>query len=210
MEWETDSDALAFVGIIDHPRHVWVSGPLKVTMPGNGETSIGCFAGGVGLSRETVRSIQITGFEADCVVLIENLTSWHQWVAERASESELVIYTGVFPDRVVQLLLGKLVSSGAGVHVPVYHWGDMDVGGIRIFEYIRSKFFAQARPLGMNEEAFLQYAPSGLDISAAYAGTIEEMLDDGSFERWHRLLGLMLQTGKRVEQESVDRLPVLW
>jgi hypothetical protein len=210
MEFESDTDALGSVGISDHPRSVLISGSVELAMDENKVVSLEVFRGGVGLSWDTVRFLEIQLIPAERLILIENLTSWHQWIAQRSEASEIVIYTGGFPNRSVQLLFTKIAEymrNNAGQELPVYHWGDMDVGGIQILEYIRRTYFPNLHPLGMDVDDYLKYAASGMDINAAYKQKIRGLLEDESLVQWHELLRLMLEHKKRVEQESVVDLP---
>ncbi len=204
-EFESDTDALASVGIADHPSSVFVSGRMLCSFGNEDSVPLGVFQGGVGLSRETVRNLEVTDLLAERVVLIENLTSWHQWVSERRTADEIVIYTGGYPNRTVQQLLKKFgdYMMRQNVKLPVCHWGDMDLGGIRIYEFIRIHYFPALRPLWMDEQSYLRYAEFGLEISSSYESKIRDMLGDERFARWHGLLGLMLKHGKRIEQESM-------
>jgi len=206
LEYESDQEALASVGIADHPENVLISGNIRVRLSNGEEVSLDAFDGGVGLSRETVRRMDIIDLPVERMVTVENLTAWHRWVAERKNACEVVIYTGGFPNRSVQRLFRKIADclSQQNVLLPIFHWGDMDAGGIRIFEFIREHFFSNLEPLWMDEKTFLRHADSGVPVSRAYQAKIREMLADGRFARWHGLLGLMLSHGKRVEQESLD------
>src|SRR5690606_16995770 len=98
IEYDSDEDALESVGIADHPRSVWIAGALKCSV-GAETVSLAMFPGGIGLSRDTVRKLTIDEIAGERIVLIENLTSWHQWVKARQGENELVVYTGGFPNR---------------------------------------------------------------------------------------------------------------
>ena len=203
IEYDSDEDALESVGIVEYPRRVLVAGPLAIKCGNGAVVSLDAFPGGVGLSHDTIRELKVAHSKVKRIVLIENLTSWHQWVAERSGEPEIVVYTGGFPNRTVQLLLRKLHGLAT-----VYHWGDIDVGGIRIFEYIREHLIPDLVPLGMDVEHYLRYAGHGMAFNRNYARKIQAMLEDDRFVRWHDLLRLMESRGLRIEQESVTQLPV--
>ncbi|MDE8565583.1 DUF2220 family protein [Anoxybacillus rupiensis] len=203
IEFESDAEALESVGIAAHPRNVFVAGPLAFRTGEGGEVSLKVFRGGVGLSHATVWALEPVPSDVKRIILIENLTSWHQWVADREGEDEIVVYTGGFPNRTVQLLLKKIAGLAKA-----YHWGDIDVGGIRIFEFIRENFIHDLQPIGMDVAVFLEYAKKGMELGRGYERKVEAMLKDGQFSRWHDLLRLMLAHGKRIEQESVDKLPL--
>lgn len=214
IEFDSDADALESVGIADQIRSAWIAGGLKCSIGANA-VSLDMFPGGIGLSRDTVRALTVDRIEGERIVLIENLTSWHQWVKERLGANEVVVYTGGFPNRTVQQLLHKLghyVYGDAGEEgrdtsivgwLPIYHWGDMDAGGIYIFEFLRAQFFPDLRPLGMDESDYLRKVDSGMDYSRSYAKKLEDMLTDDRYARWRGLIRLMLVHGKRIEQESM-------
>jgi len=216
IDFDSDADALESVGIADQTRSAWIAGGLKCSI-GADTVSLAMFPGGIGLSRDTVRSLTVDRIDGKCIILIENLTSWHQWVKERLGANEVVVYTGGFPNRTVQQLLHKLGqfvygdgdageeeqnTSTAG-RMPIYHWGDMDAGGIYIFEFLRVHFFPDLRPLGMDESDYLRHVNSGMEYSRSYAKKLEDMLADERYARWRGLIRLMLVHGKRIEQESM-------
>jgi hypothetical protein len=203
MDDLSDSEVLESVGIIDNPHNVLVAGPLVIQLGSGAEVSLEGFPGGVGLSHETIRELEVVHTQVARIILIENLTSWHQWVAERRGEPEIVIYTGGFPNRSVQALLKKMNGLA-----PCYHWGDIDVGGIRIFEYVREHFIPDLQPLGMDEETYHRCCHNGMAFDQSYQRKIQRMLMDNRFARWHELLRLMETSGIRIEQESITQLPV--
>ena len=214
IEYDSEEEALQSVGITDQPRSAWIAGALRCAI-GDDTISFDTFPGGLGLSRETVSKLAIDAIHGERIVLIENLTSWQQWVKARQGERELVVYTGGFPNRTVQQLLFKLgiyvyggacgreEDGGIGGKLPVYHWGDMDAGGMQIFEFIRDRYFPGLRPLGMDESSYLRYVDRGMEFNRDYEKKLKEMLKSGRFARWRGLLELMLAYGKRIEQESM-------
>ncbi|WP_395676455.1 Wadjet anti-phage system protein JetD domain-containing protein [Inquilinus sp.] len=120
-------DILASYGISRMPQPLLLSGPLAVSRtplpdlafygfpPERGEA--------IGLSRKV-----------DYVLTIENYTSFVRHVREiNADHSGLIIYTGGFPARSHLLQIVYLAAVAAA---PVFHWGDMDAGGVRIFRHI--------------------------------------------------------------------------
>lgn len=63
------------------------------------------------------------------VLTVENLESFNRHVRTCRMDSDVVVYTGGFPSRSVLTLLRTVMeNTGQGL----YHWGDIDPGGIRI------------------------------------------------------------------------------
>ncbi|MCG7509347.1 Wadjet anti-phage system protein JetD domain-containing protein [Mesorhizobium retamae] len=80
-------------------------------------------AGGIGLLTKP-----------DYILTIENFTSFVRHIREVArAERALVIYSGGFPSRPT---LATITRLAAQLRVPTFHWGDMDAGGVRIFQHL--------------------------------------------------------------------------
>jgi hypothetical protein len=77
---------------------------------------------------------RITVKEPAYMLLIENYASFQRHCAEINSAFDgLVIYTGGFPS---QGALAAICGLGFKIDAPVYHWGDLDPGGLRIFVHL--------------------------------------------------------------------------
>ncbi|WP_018131862.1 Wadjet anti-phage system protein JetD domain-containing protein [Effusibacillus pohliae] len=208
-ELETDEEYLDSIGIVDNPKSVWLSGALDCQVQGRTVATEGFF-GGVGLSAETVKGMEIFSVRAERVVTIENLTSYHQWVQRRADRQELVVYIGGFPHRTLQIFLEKLAGY-LQRHQPdmsVCHWGDIDLGGIRIFEYLKTNYFPQLRPILMDGATLMKYKDGAVPTDPAYLSKIKTMLEDPRYADWREVLRLMERYRIRIEQESVSDVPV--
>ena len=203
-EFDTDQEYLDSIGIVQHPRSVFVSGMFQFRV---GETIIDTkgLPGGIGLSMQTVAQMEMLDLPIERIIMIENLTSYHQWIQHRPGAHELVIYTGGFPDGVLKTFLSKLAGlfDSCHVNIPVYHWGDIDLGGIRIFEYLKHNYFTNLQPLWMDEQILEQYKDRGIPIKDSYLAKVEALLDDPRFSSWENVLRTMLKHRIRLEQETV-------
>ncbi|WP_342528852.1 Wadjet anti-phage system protein JetD domain-containing protein [Chryseomicrobium sp. FSL W7-1435] len=85
----------------------------------------------------------------------------------------------------------------------MHQWGDIDYGGILIFEHLKRTYFPTIRPLLMDESTFLNYSQYGMAFSNDYAIKLERLLFDDSYLEWHGLIQRMLEKNRRVEQESL-------
>ncbi|WP_143106841.1 Wadjet anti-phage system protein JetD domain-containing protein, partial [Neomoorella thermoacetica] len=86
---------------------------------------------------------------------------------------------------------------------PVYHWGDMDYGGIRICEYIRRNLIPDLQPYLMDVTTYTRYLPAGIPFGDEYAARLRHLAEDPAYAPWHPLLQAMLKHRKWVEQESI-------
>lgn len=121
-----DVDLLASLGVVRFAQPLLLGGAIAMD--------------GVVLPRATFH-----GFPADevhrlsikratHVLLVENYTSFVRHCREvNAIGDGLVIYTGGFPARAVLAAILRLLGT---LQCPVYHWGDLDLGGLRIFAHL--------------------------------------------------------------------------
>ncbi|MBO8162084.1 MAG: DUF2399 domain-containing protein [Brevibacillus sp.] len=203
-EFETDQEYLDSVGIVQHPRSVFVSGMFQFRV---GETIINSkgLPGGIGLSMQTIMEMEILSLQTERIIMVENLTSYYQWIQYRYGFDELVIYTGGFPHGVLRTFLSKLATFIDSYHVkiPVYHWGDIDLGGIRIFEHLRQNYFKELQPLWMDEQILIKYKDRGIPLKDPYLLKVKALLADPRYATWVNVLRGMIQHRVRIEQETV-------
>ena len=70
---------------------------------------------------------------AQYILSIENLSSFNEFT-ENIHDGGVVIYTGGFPTRSLQVFYQRLVSTA---NTPVYHWGDTDPPGFLILKKLQ-------------------------------------------------------------------------
>jgi hypothetical protein len=85
------------------------------------------------------------------ILFIENATTFNRYTRE-IQDNGWVIYTNGFPSRSWSSIFRVLVFQ-AGSSVPVYHWGDIDVGGYRILMHLQAILEIDLRPFRMLPEA---------------------------------------------------------
>lgn len=83
------------------------------------------------------------------------------------------------------------------------HWGDIDLGGIRIFQLLQSRFFPGLRPYRMDAETLLRYEAQAAPVSDEYADRLRQALDDPRYAQWLPVFQVMLERRIRLEQESI-------
>ncbi|MDK4705024.1 DUF2220 family protein [Rhizobium sp. CNPSo 4062] len=166
-------------------------------------------SGVISLDSQPFPKMPFTGIPAECagrinlskrpeyVMTIENFSSFVRYVREVAqSENGLVIYSGGFPSRPVLETIVRLTKQA---YVPVYHWGDMDGGGVRIFRYIEQRLAAigvHLRPHMMNAD-LLRKVGSKTQGANRVGGSMRESAIE-------ELALLIEQAGLAHEQEEFD------
>lgn len=125
----SDNDAMATLGLEKFPQPVLIAGPVCVA---NADFSDMAY---VGIPPEQAALIQPVG-NTRSVITIENLASFNRHVREARRLDDVAIFTGGFPSRAVSAAL-VAISKWPGID-RVYHWGDIDEGGLRIALHLTS------------------------------------------------------------------------
>ena len=80
-----------------------------------------------------------------------------------------------------------------------FHWGDMDLGGIRIFQFNRQNIFPELKPYQMDKKTFSQALESGAGIPLDdKKRAVLEKMDAGLLQE---LKESILESGMEIEQE---------
>jgi hypothetical protein len=167
--------------------------------------------GTISLDGQPFPNMPFVGVPAECagrvnlyrqpayVMTIENFSSFVRYVREVAQgDNALVIYSGGFPSRPA---FEAMVNLATQAHVPIYHWGDMDGGGVRIFRYIEQRLAAVGASLQPHMmDAHLLRKVGSKAPNAIRIGT--DMKDSALNE----LARLIEDTGLVHEQEAFDPL----
>lgn len=115
-------EAAARLGLSKYAQPVFVAGPLRI---GGMDVGVWPFAG---VPPELVSDVHPT-VPIRSVLTVENLESFNRHVRSCREPGDVVVYTGGFPGRSVLALLRKLIAHS---NRHLYHWGDIDPGGVRI------------------------------------------------------------------------------
>lgn len=123
----TPQDIEHQMGLMRYAHPVLVSGALNLTTPHF--TLLGHVMPYVGLSVDSFPYLKAEDFVGKKVITIENKTSFERWCRERMDDDVIAVFTHGFPSSAVLSFLRCL-------DCPVYHWGDIDIGGILIASMI--------------------------------------------------------------------------
>ena len=216
IKLDTDIEYLDSIGIVENPQITLVSGPL-IFISKNTSVDVAQLPGGIGLSFETIKELEIKDINARAILFIENLTAYHEFLNGKIVEDTLgssnftntdqilTIYTGGYPHHALRKFLFKLKDflHESNHSVEIYHWGDIDYGGILIFEHLRRNYFSNLKPLFMDEYTYNKYLAYGMQFSSEYANKLTALLNEDSYVLWHKLIKALLKNKTRLEQEGL-------
>lgn len=131
VEWDTD-ELLQALGLEKEPHPVLLRGPLLLQQK-DLNSDLSCFQPYIGIPRELLDGV-VPKYAPAYVLTIENLTSFFRHARE-IQDDGLILFTNGFPNPDVQKLLSS-IDSDLPQSTLFYHWGDTDVDGLRILDFI--------------------------------------------------------------------------
>lgn len=182
-------------GIVRRAHLLQVRGPLHL---GSGAFKIeGTGEAFIGLPWTAVQQATLSG-PVDYIITIENSTSFWRYCTE-IEGNYLALLSDGFPARDVLSSMVHLVKRArVAADVPVYHWGDIDAGGVRIAAHLEDAFGAPILLHEMKPALALALGTplqsrKGLEQMSARPG------DVGTLARW-----LCGDEARALEQEELD------
>ncbi|HEY6817636.1 MAG TPA: Wadjet anti-phage system protein JetD domain-containing protein [Croceibacterium sp.] len=184
-------DWLATLGVLRTPQPLTVGGPI--TIAGQPLPPLRFY----GVPPEQGDQLGLAARVA-YMLTIENFTSFVRHVREiNDDRSGLIIYTGGFPSRGH---LRQIVRLAEEVKAPSFHWGDLDGGGVRIFQHLERAIASRGlklRPHLMDAATLLsQGIASERQLRSADAPPSESAIRD--------LWDALSESGLALEQETLS------
>jgi hypothetical protein len=164
-------------GIVRRAHLLQLKGPLRLssdalTIRGTGQVFIG-------LPWAAIQEASLTQ-PVDYILTIENPTSFWRYCTEIGGRYLALLSDG-FPARDVLSSMTHLVKAARAVcNAPVYHWGDIDAGGVRIAAHLEDAFGVPIALHQMSPSLASTYGTplqsrNGLQQLAARRGDIGEL-----------------------------------
>jgi len=139
-QYPDKAELFRVLGLEKFPPVLHIKGPLRLDYGGE-PMAINPRWPAVGLLPDMISRLR-TSQAVSYLLTIENLASYQRHVRE-IDDDAVVVYTAGQPSPALMAVLSELDSALDGA-CPVYHWGDRDIGGLRIFARL-SEAFTQHR-----------------------------------------------------------------
>ncbi len=83
----------------------------------------------------------------------------------------------------------------------VYFWGDIDLGGFKMFVRLKENIIPNLKPLNMGVVEYRKYLNSGLDKDNKYLDLLKELLNNNKYELFYDVIENIILNKKAIEQE---------
>lgn len=189
-------ETLAAHGILSYAQTLEWKGPLVYRLDTGEEiTTVQNIYGTIINARTLEHAAPILLPGVKRVIIIENKANYEKMTFR---EEELYIFChGFFSPKEVRFLkiIGDMKDSG----IEYYHWGDMDYGGIRIFQFNKEQVFPELKPYRMGREDYENAIQQGAGVPIE--DTKKEKLKKLEAGELEALKACILEKGLEIEQE---------
>lgn len=181
------------------PEYAPIAGPL-ILQSDHQTLDLTPFAAGVAIPATTLNQAPTHRCDGSAVVTVENSTSFSEFVTAKPA-SILAIYTGGFASPALVRTLRKIRAGRP--ELPFFHWGDLDVGGLRILAHLR-KSLGEVEPLAMNDSVCNLYLGRSQPLNANEREGLTQLRAESLLIDCVELIDYMLKTDRKLEQEAVE------
>ena len=203
-----DDELLLEKGIVRWPEVLEFTGKLRVRLEDGSVMDYGPQVYGSYINSETVKhavSVEAEGIRR--VLFIENKANYVWYISQKHSEYELVIYHGGCYSPMKGRWF-RMIYEGcrrqASEKMVYLHWGDIDVGGFRMFVRLKGQIVPELMPYRMDRASLEAYRDQAMEITSAdYLKTLERMENSPEYEMFHEVISLMRRERIRLEQEQM-------
>ena len=218
-----DEEVLGEVGLFRAPELIEFCGSLRGEIHGQA-VDFSAFRDGAVINLPTANAFKICDVsQIRRVIFIENKANYVELALRgTAGDDTLLVYHGGFYSRGKGRFFEKLYRALAGPQskeppylqasdrfrspadpVEFFHWGDIDLGGFRMFVRLQKNIIPELEPCRMDADTLLSHLDQAAGFSGRYRGELEALLADPDYSPFHPVIAIMLRENARLEQEAL-------
>ena len=192
-----DDEVLKEFNIVKNSSTVAIKNKLNFKI-NNQYINLNDFANEFYLTDNMIKNMTILESNFDEIITVENLTTFQML----NKPNSLIIFLSGFHNHTKQLLLKKLFKEYPNKNF--LHFGDIDVGGFRIFKYLRDNTNIPFVPYKMGLDDILENKKYAKPLSSNDIKQLKQMRQNNDFSIFHDVIDFMLNHNVKLEQESFD------
>ena len=195
-------EQLMMIGIFARPELYELSGNIVIQLK-YGRADLSVF-GDLGLALPDTLINDILDIKMENirqVIFIENKTCYDEYLLKHKRYDELVIYHGGFISPKKSKFL-RIILRCAQVDSAFYFWGDIDIGGFRMYCQLK-EYCERLLPWKMGAYEVKRYSATGMRRPDAYFVKMEALKTDPCFIEFHAAIEACFHYSVTIEQESM-------
>ena len=197
-----DDDIMAELGIEKTTEELLLKGTIVFKYEGQ-LIDYGIFPFGGIIDTNLAQQMEIVWINAKAILTIENKTNFHYLAGLGLPKNILLIYIGGFPGpRKESFLKASFLYLRGKISLNYYHWGDIDIGGFRIFKVIQ-EVIPDLKPLFMDIQTLREFGDYCEETSKAYNKQLEKLLLDENYRDFYPIIQCLVNKNIRLEQEAI-------
>lgn len=200
----TDAEILEEYGILETGSEFHIAGNIIFMLP-EGQLDISAVSHGISLHSPTVKIAEIAKTNASIMLSVENMAIFRECTRKRLQSNLILIYSGGFYSR-RKLELIKRIRTSIQQNSPqarFYHWGDIDLGGFRIYRHLKNKAIPELQPFMMSPELIDKYYKYCTPIQEDYLLKIQQLVEDELLTELRATITTIVEKKVRLEQEAI-------
>ncbi len=150
------------------------------------------------LGDDMIDNMKILPSEFDNVITVENLTSF-KTLKEKNS---IIIFLSGFNSHTKQMLLKKIFDLYPNKRY--YHFGDIDVGGFRIFNHLKKSTKIPFVPYRMGLKELKENEMNLKPLTENDIKNLHLLKNDSQYDLFKEAINYMLENNVKLEQEILD------
>lgn len=219
-EWKRlhAEEVLRELNLVPNPTYLHLAGNWQLTLETGEILNLGGFTPSLGFPAAQTAQLQSVNIHAQAVLCIENLTTFHEFIktehATRTNQTPspkteppppvacsvfAVICTLGNPSPALRRLLRLIPDS-----TPIYHWSDLDYGGLNILSQLRRLVRPQIQPYRMDIATLDANYPRSRPLTASDKANLKKLLIRPELKDMREVIAHILKRGVKLEQEGIE------
>jgi hypothetical protein len=194
---EAGEEVLAEFNIYKNPSYIMLKGQGIVQLR-NSRFDLMDIPHGIGINSKDLDALCFLRNDGvKKLITIENLTVFNRF----SEKGAVILYLGGYHNRARRQMIQSFYKVYP--HITYYHWGDIDCGGMRIFDDLVKKTQIPFRPLNMDLTILNTYQPFCKPLTNRDLVTLKAMKEQKNYLIFNEVIDYMLQENIKLEQEIV-------
>ena len=190
-------DLLSKHNILKNPKYSYIKNGIEISF--NEETiNLNKFGYSLNLTSEEILNMQIENVFVKKVITIENLTTYNYF----NNDEYCIIYLAGYHNGDKEKIIKKLYDFSPDLEF--YHFGDIDVGGLKILLDLKNKTGVNFKNYLMDLNTLNKYKKYCKNLTENDKYELNQMLNNEQYKEFYNLIVYMFKFNVKLEQEAID------